>query len=166
MRLIIFPVLLICLSVLRSSGQVLTKEERASFMNIIYDYFHASPTAQNNTNRTYGQSEQMILFFEINDSGNVEQVKLLADNNNLDSGYAILSGLKPIDFKNWRSLTVRNKTIMVPVVVFNSEKDYEKILRFIVGFKKLGQAPRLINLPGMVLDWPSEEVIIKKRFGN
>jgi hypothetical protein len=50
---------------------------------------------------------------------------------------------------------------MHPVVVFNSEKDYEKILRFIVGLQKLG-----LNLSGMVLDWPSEEVIIKKRFGN
>jgi hypothetical protein len=149
--------LFLCISLINGLNvlsQDLTREESRDLTWIVYDFFYHSPISQRNVNKNTGKSERLIFLLKINQDSKISDVSVLADNNNIDSGYAILSKLSSKEFEGWKSKSVKNKLIILPVVVINSDNNYMDIIDFLIQFGKLGQSPNMINLSGIEFRWP------------
>ncbi len=135
-------------------AQDFSKEEKRDVINVVYDFFYKSPIAQRNANRNSGKSERFILMLEVSNEYKIDEVSPLAENNNLDSGFAILNSLSKTDFQNWKSKSAKNKTVVIPIVVINRGEEYIESLGFIDNFEKLGQTSEIVILSGIEFKWP------------
>jgi hypothetical protein len=83
--------------------------------------------------------EFIICLLDIDTTGTVSNIHLLADDKNKDSTYSYLSRMTGNAFKNWKFEKCKNKTIAIPLLSLVEGKDPENIrrLRELYAFKRL-----------------------------
>jgi len=88
-------------------------KELTQLQTIIFDFL-SSRDSNTNTERP---SEFILCLLNIDSSGRVSDIHLLADDKNKDSAYNILSRMEPAAFKSWKEEKHKGKTIIIPVMI-------------------------------------------------
>lgn len=76
------------------------------------------------------KSEFLTLLIQIDSTGNVSDLKIIADPMNLDSTYEYLGELRPSHFSDWKCNLCKGKTIMMPIASFSQSGKPEYVNRF------------------------------------
>lgn len=95
---------------LEGKAQKLTQPEIDSINWKIFDFLQAKVEAAKSV-----ESEIILVVLQIDSSGNLSTVRLLADSENRDKVYEALIKLTPTDFGEWKSKNFKNMTVIVPV---------------------------------------------------
>jgi len=102
-------------------------------------------------------SEAFLCLLDIDSSGKISDVHLLADERNKDSAFAIFSRMRPSDFGDWQVKKCQGKTILIPITVIALGKPkYVKDLDGLNAFKP-GETKNLIIIRPLSLGWPTSQ---------
>ena len=111
--------LFIALAVSSSSvGQSLSKKDLGRLQGIFFDFLGK----YDKDTRLDRKSEFIIGLFEIDSSGQVCEIDMLADDRNRDTMYSILKRMSPDVFKGWSAEKCKAKIIMVPFLSLAPER--------------------------------------------
>jgi hypothetical protein len=107
----LFSIIAIVFS-LNSYSQSLTKREIYNLDSIILHYLQSADTLD--VYHESRKSSMVLITLETNLAGKVSNIKLLVDAGNIDSSYKILKKITPEDFRNWKSKSAKQKTLIIP----------------------------------------------------
>ena len=97
----------------------LTKRELNQLLYpVITDFVRNHETKMENR-----KSEFIMIFIEMDSTSRVKDIRLVADEKNRDSVYAILSRMTPNDFKEWQPKNCKNKLIIIPLFAGGTAAD-------------------------------------------
>lgn len=80
------------------------------------------------------KSEAILMLLEVDSNGSISKIHLLADNNNIDSSYSILTRMKPENFTPEQFGKWKNKIINLPVYSLtgiNHDSTGKRILTYV-----------------------------------
>jgi hypothetical protein len=75
------------------------------------------------------KSEVIVMILEMDSTGAVNDIHLLADNNNIDSSYVILKKMKPADFGDTKFISWKNKVLNLTIYTI-SDLEIDKRKRY------------------------------------
>lgn len=119
-------------------AQSLNKKDLRSLYSVIGIFLGD----QENLRDRISPSEYVVCFLAIDNFGKVNSIHLLADESNRDSIYSYLHRMTPDLFKDFKSDSCRDKTIMLPVISIGN-----------------GQSPGYVN--SLVASYPKKRVIVE-----
>ena len=139
------------------NSQSLCVKQTGQLQRVIHYFFYDSDVTKSCKDRK-GASEAFLCFLTIDSVGRVGGIHFLADEQNRDSAYIVLSKMKPADFKDWKSEDCKGKTIMIPIILIGSE-DKPKYVSDLFEFRAFarGEHKNLIMLSGLDLYWPESK---------
>jgi len=106
---------LILTTALAVRAQVQPEKEALKLYDIIIEFIH------NRDDYYEGRkSEVIVMILEMDSTGTVNDIHLLADNNNIDSSYVILKKMKPADFGDTKFISWKNKTLNLIIYTISS----------------------------------------------
>jgi hypothetical protein len=109
------------------SAQSFTKKDLRSLHSIIAIYLGD----QENLRDRISPSEYVVCYLNIDSFGKVNKIHLLADESNRDSIYNYLHRMTPALFKEFKSDSCKNKTIMLPVISIGNGESPEYMINII-----------------------------------
>lgn len=122
----VFFLLLLTVSIIANlKAQSLTKADILALNEIIGNFLFDAEEA--NENYTNCKSEFFTCVIDLDSNSRVKSVIILHDGKNIDSAFAILSRLRPANFKNWNCVKCKNKTIIMPILVISAHWQDEYI---------------------------------------
>lgn len=99
-------------------SQSLNSKELGALYDCVGMYLHY----QEKSDERKGASEYVVCFLDVDSSGRIANINLLADPQNRDSVYSYLSRLSTTAFAKFKADKCKGKTIMLPVVVVGNIK--------------------------------------------
>ncbi len=115
MKSILFAIILYALLPFSGVSQSLNSKEIEELMNIISQYLENNDRipAYDNTNRPV---EYILCYLDVDSTGAVSDIRLLADDKNKDSAFYCLSRMKTADLKSWKAEQCKGKTVLMPIL--------------------------------------------------
>lgn len=152
---------IVCLFIINVCFSQLSKDKTSELSNLLERLFYGarSNAVVEANSRLDAPSEAIFCVFEIDSSGMVGGIHLLADEKNKDSAFIILKQLTPDDFHSWKDDTYIGKVIVIPFVLMNfNDRSSNSQYALSMTPMKLGGPPQKIRngvmLPTIVASWP------------
>ena len=136
-------------------AQCMSTKEKAELERIVY-YFCQNQQIERKIDQGIFKKSSEIIFclLELDSLGKVSNIRLIGDENNKDSAFAILSRIKVSDFKNWKVENCKQKTVMIPIISLSPTEKPQYVEHFVKpDIFKPGEYGNLIILRKMTFGW-------------
>lgn len=135
-------------------SQSLKPKEENELSARIFDFVDHITNDRETINTTIKKLEAFLLILNLDSTGTVDNIRLLAGTQFKDTLYSVFSKMTSTDFKNWRSDGCRNKTILIPVIRIARFDDFKYINEITgLGSFKPCERERLIILREIDFGW-------------